>query len=749
MSLRITCGERNLLAGSKEDRVFACISHKDIGLPNISSFGVYDGHGGVSIFFFYADHLFLIIKVVAAEYCKTVLHAKILRNFRYLLTANSELCLGKKGIYDYSNKDFSEEDTLELYKCLFEYHSSNSCEELSVQFQIDAMFTLAASDACLEVNKDIQDMTDDGTTVSSVFIHTIPAYASPLLTHANSPRIYCVNVGDSRSVLTHVIHPQDISKTEQSMHSLSVTRRSSISNHTNNIGDGFRNISPTISRLAVLYELSQDHNLSLARERDRIINRDKVIQQLLPFEVSTIQSTSISSLTNQSSKVYAESHEELKAHFSPELHHCVSFDTNKSKQCVEEYKNYVTEYLLNLVKVIHDNLNINIIIEKQDNGEVIVMNRDRKEEFVAIEKGASECTIMTLNDSNYNSMSDVAYEHINAIKDQNQRQEFILFSEFLKAYGPLSRGRSESCNNIPFQNTTNNANNNTMNNINTNTDHLSEATHMQLPFMHLCHLEKGTSDETGTTVRTDDDGGINLGGINYNYDGCSSNNSTTHKNSNGTSVTMLDSYFDVGDLSHRNTTNKNPPSSSSTARKQSYVALRSNGVSQSFTEALFNSEGTMSLLMTRSIGDRDAAKSCSCIPEITACYVPLLQMATSSRSSSLNDGYNTTPNNIDIPPTYAHTRLIIVSDGITDVMSSEYIRRTSLKKKYSNAQAYADFLSEKALYLRQVNKLRKDDITAICCDINASHFTSISSSLGVDDFHSAGCIDNISTCTIL
>lgn len=121
----------------------------------------------------------------------------------------------------------------------------------------------------------------------------------------------------------------------------------------------------------------------------------------------------------------------------------------------------------------------------------------------------------------------------------------------------------------------------------------------------------------------------------------------------------------------------------------SFVARRKNAKDEeSGPTALFSRHG-VSIMMTRSIGDRNAARSCMCTPEVTKYTLPAGQ----------------------------HARIVIASDGLLDVMSNVKI--------YALIQGIADPIvaSEKlvryASELRRSRGIRIDDITCIVLDINS------------------------------
>jgi serine/threonine protein phosphatase PrpC len=98
--------------------------------------------------------------------------------------------------------------------------------------------------------------------------------------------------------------------------------------------------------------------------------------------------------------------------------------------------------------------------------------------------------------------------------------------------------------------------------------------------------------------------------------------------------------------------------------------------------------------MTRSIGDRHAARTCICTPEITKLAV--------------------------LPGEYV--RFILASDGLWDVMSSD--RAVHAVRNMTDTTRAADYLVKKALKIRNHEGMRVDDITCVVIDINP-HFNPV------------------------
>ena len=103
--------------------------------------------------------------------------------------------------------------------------------------------------------------------------------------------------------------------------------------------------------------------------------------------------------------------------------------------------------------------------------------------------------------------------------------------------------------------------------------------------------------------------------------------------------------------------------------------------------ALF-SRHNVSITMTRSIGDRHAARTCVCTPEVTKFILPSDQYA----------------------------RIIMGSDGLYDVMTSDRVAG-SVATCPSPVEA-AKYLADKARCIREDGGMKIDDITCVIIDIN-------------------------------
>jgi hypothetical protein len=124
-------------------------------------------------------------------------------------------------------------------------------------------------------------------------------------------------------------------------------------------------------------------------------------------------------------------------------------------------------------------------------------------------------------------------------------------------------------------------------------------------------------------------------------------------------------------------------------RSDSFVARRRGQSGQYGPEAIF-SRYNVSVMMTRSLGDRYGPRSCQGIPDVKS---------------------------VTIHPS-EHARFVLATDGFWDVITPEYVRCNALRGKYVDPYAFAHSLANKARRLREKNNLRNDDITVLVVDIN-------------------------------
>lgn len=109
--------------------------------------------------------------------------------------------------------------------------------------------------------------------------------------------------------------------------------------------------------------------------------------------------------------------------------------------------------------------------------------------------------------------------------------------------------------------------------------------------------------------------------------------------------------------------------------------------------AVFSRTG-VSICMTRSIGDRFGPRSCLWLPDVSAITISKTE----------------------------HGRFVIGSDGIWDVVTLDQAKDMAMQ--FKDPQKAAESLAQRASFLRTQKKMRKDDITVICVDVNPDLFQS-------------------------
>ena len=131
--------------------------------------------------------------------------------------------------------------------------------------------------------------------------------------------------------------------------------------------------------------------------------------------------------------------------------------------------------------------------------------------------------------------------------------------------------------------------------------------------------------------------------------------------------------------------------------KHSFISRRVSADGQTVgPEAIFG-RFNVSIMMTRSIGDKFGPRSCIAVPEIAAKVIPRRRFA----------------------------RFILASDGFWDVASFEIVRMTAMKSKYRDPRVLAKHLADKGKRYRNKKFMRADDITVMVVDVNAEDIVSV------------------------
>lgn len=217
---RITFGSHNLPSDKNEDRGSMLISHEADGCPQISSFGVFDGHNGS----------------MAASICSHVFNRSVVRRFLKMSTATVS-------------------------------DGKNVFSDLSKQDKADALFCESLRLAAIEVDSNIRTSHHAGCTLNTLFFVQHPEYAVT--------RVYCANIGDSRSVmftpngdLRSSINEFNFEKDLSEHDTLSSSVHSKI-----------------VRTKTIALQCSEDHKLALSRERKRVEMKQDVVFVPLPSDI--------------------------------------------------------------------------------------------------------------------------------------------------------------------------------------------------------------------------------------------------------------------------------------------------------------------------------------------------------------------------------------------------------------------------------------------------------------------------------
>eukprot|EP00597_Dinobryon_sp_UTEXLB2267_P004620 CAMPEP_0170067132 /NCGR_PEP_ID=MMETSP0019_2-20121128/6598_1 /TAXON_ID=98059 /ORGANISM="Dinobryon sp., Strain UTEXLB2267" /LENGTH=778 /DNA_ID=CAMNT_0010274453 /DNA_START=68 /DNA_END=2404 /DNA_ORIENTATION=+ len=165
-----------------------------------------------------------------------------------------------------------------------------------------------------------------------------------------------------------------------------------------------------------------------------------------------------------------------------------------------------------------------------------------------------------------------------------------------------------------------------------------------------------------------------------------------------------------------------PEYSNDVVRQQSCFQLRRTRDGQSVGPEAYFGRYNFSLLMTRSIGDKLGPRGCVPLPEITAVTVHATQ----------------------------HARFVIASDGMWDVVDMETVRKEALYYRHREPRDLAVYLAKKALKRRARQNMQRDDITVLVVDVNPRNaiFTGTSRNTK-DSYHPAFYVDANNKCSQL
>ena len=127
-------------------------------------------------------------------------------------------------------------------------------------------------------------------------------------------------------------------------------------------------------------------------------------------------------------------------------------------------------------------------------------------------------------------------------------------------------------------------------------------------------------------------------------------------------------------------------------------------------EAYYPRFSNTSLMMTRSIGDKNGPRGCLPRADITAVTVHATQHARYVCMYVLLE-WTTICETCELTMDSYFFRFVLASDGVWDVVDEELIRKVAMYYKYKDPRDLAVYLAEKAVKLRTKQSLSKDDIT--------------------------------------
>lgn len=217
-NMRVSFGADDISGGKAEDRGYMKASHAFEGYPNTSSFAVFDGHNGS----------------MAASICSQFFTPYVLNRVRLLTSVMGDV-----------SEDFSE---------------------LSDQDMKDAIMCESIRLTVTELDENIQASHHSGTTLNALF----------MVQGQECTRVYCANVGDSRSVMYVCDGDRNRTSFNSDMFQFESEHGSSRKSAVNRV---FRRH----------LQLSEDHKLTLLRERERLEEKVPIRFKPLPSDITVCE----------------------------------------------------------------------------------------------------------------------------------------------------------------------------------------------------------------------------------------------------------------------------------------------------------------------------------------------------------------------------------------------------------------------------------------------------------------------------
>ena len=261
-SRHIDFGSHILIGRQDEDRGMCFPHHKRDACPNMSSFGIFDGHNGSS----------------TSSICSQVFNRTVAQRIHALQTT--------------------------LKTALSEEASHKN--RLPKDIELDLIVCESLRSTCVDVDEAVKKADGmSGSTANCLFIHRDES--------TGCSRVYCSNIGDSRCVMFRANHPHHTlptssSPTLQRSYGSSGGLADSVHDDTLPRIALVRGLSSPVS----IIPMSEDHKVYCLRERSRIENKLPLTWNPLPISLSpqpapcTLSSLSLSSPPQQSMFEVAE-----------------------------------------------------------------------------------------------------------------------------------------------------------------------------------------------------------------------------------------------------------------------------------------------------------------------------------------------------------------------------------------------------------------------------------------------------------
>lgn len=232
----VSFGSHNISEGKNEDRGSMFTTHKADGCPLISSFSVFDGHSGA----------------VGASACAHHFNRAVVNRVKKFRSSQ---------------------------------HMFQNYSDLTIEDKSDAIYCESIKLSCVELDRNIKQSHKSGCTLNSLFVDVDAS------DNSGNIRVYCANVGDSRCVLyTHFMEAPNAPNSHFAPNAPSGADAltASASGLPRNLIDPSNTLSGRAKDKVITVLMSQDHKLTLQRERDRIVNGTPLTWIPLPSHIMAV-----------------------------------------------------------------------------------------------------------------------------------------------------------------------------------------------------------------------------------------------------------------------------------------------------------------------------------------------------------------------------------------------------------------------------------------------------------------------------